>query len=155
MVKGDAARGQSCRWGYSEGRMYHAMIEGVAVMVDVLIVEDNADISEVLRLALEMEGYTTARAQHGGLALAWLAAQSCPPRVMLVDLSMPEMDGATFIRRVLEQPAWRHIPIIVMTAEAEPHERLRGLPVAALLTKPFHVETLVGHLRAFMVQAAA
>jgi CheY-like chemotaxis protein len=132
-----------------------SIVRELHIMIDMLIVEDNADISEMLQLVLEMEGYTAARARHGGAALAWLAAQPHLPRAMLVDLSMPEMDGPTFIRRVQEQPALRHIPIIVMTADAEPMTRLRGLPVAALLRKPFQVETLLDHLHALTAQPAA
>lgn len=124
-------------------------------MTDVLIVDDNADIATVLQEILALEGYSSAHADHGTAALAWLAAQPTPPRLLLVDLTMPEMDGPTFIAHIQETAALRAIPIVVMTAERNPTAKLGGLPVLALLAKPFDIDELLGHLRGLAEQHAA
>jgi CheY-like chemotaxis protein len=122
--------------------------------MDVLIVEDSLEIAEILHEVLEMEGYASAHARHGSDALAWLAAHPAP-RLLLVDLAMPEMDGPTFIARVQAHPALQAIPIIVMTAERDPAAKLRGLLVRAVLAKPFPIETLLHHLGTLAIQPAA
>ena len=115
-------------------------------MTDILIVDDNAEIAQMLRIVLEMEGYSVQWARHGSEALDWLRRCLAPPQAMLVDLSMPEMDGPTFIRHVGEVPALRHVPILVMSAESHPETRVRGLPVAAVLEKPFGMDALLRHI---------
>jgi DNA-binding response OmpR family regulator len=117
-------------------------------MIDVLIVDDNADIAQMLCTVLQMEGYTAQWARHGSDALAWLQQARQPPRALLVDLSMPEMDGPTFIRRLGKLPALRAIPIMVMSADPHPEMRVRELPVFAILAKPFGMEALLHHIQA-------
>lgn len=115
-------------------------------MTDVLIVDDNAEIARMLRIVLELEGFSVQWARHGQEALDWLGQAMRPPRAMLIDLSMPEMDGPTFIRHVMRWPTLSAVPLIVMSAEAHPETRVRGLPVTAVLTKPFGMEALLRHI---------
>ncbi len=124
-------------------------------MTDVLVVDDDADIAQLVRMILEMEGYSVASACHGRDALDWLASAPARPRAMLVDLSMPEMDGPTLIAHLAQTPDLCAIPVIVMTAERQPASRLKGLPVASLLPKPFHLDTLLSHVEQALDRGAA
>jgi len=80
----------------------------------VLIVEDDAITRSMFRRILEKEGWDVAEAANGRLALDQLAAH--PPSLILLDLMMPEMDGFQFITALRQQPEWRSLPIIVVTA---------------------------------------
>ncbi len=124
-------------------------------MVDVYIVDDNAEIAQMLRIVLEMEGYTSAWARHGDAALTWLRAQHRAPTLLLVDLAMPEMDGITFIRQIARMPHLRGTEIVVMTADMTPARKLHGLPVSAILQKPFDIDALLGLVERTRLPAAA
>jgi len=112
-------------------------------MLDVYIVDDCAEIAQMLSIVLDLEGYTSAWARHGDEALAWLRAQGAAPALLLVDLAMPGMDGVTFIRQLAGLPHLRHTQIVVMTADIAPASRLRGLPISAVLHKPFDIDDLL------------
>jgi CheY-like chemotaxis protein len=95
--------------------------------VGVLIVEDDAATRDMLRRTLERAGWPVAVAENGRVALARLAAQR--PRLVLLDLMMPEMDGFEFLEAVGRQPNLKGLPIIVLTAKelsAEDVKRLNG-----------------------------
>lgn len=115
-------------------------------MTDVLIVDDDAAITELIQEILEMEGYVVATAPHGRAALDWLHATPTLPRALLVDLSMPEMDGPTLITRLGEAPALRELSVVVMTAERRPQRHLQGLPIMGILTKPFQLDALLAYV---------
>ncbi len=90
----------------------------------VLIVEDNEDTLEVLKLVLAMRGYAVATAVDGLDALAYLQAGGMPVAIIL-DIAMPVMDGIAFSERLRAEPRWAHIPVIVYTAMRA------GLPAGA------------------------
>ncbi len=115
-------------------------------MTDVLIVDDDDAITALIREILEMEGYAVATAPHGRAALDWLRIEPVPPRALLVDIAMPEMDGPTLIAQTMEMPTLRTMSVVVMTAERRPQHHLQGLPVTGILTKPFHLDALLTHV---------
>jgi CheY-like chemotaxis protein len=122
-------------------------------MCDVLIVDDSLAIGLVVQQVLALEGYSAMHVRHGSEALAWLAAHRAP-RMVVVDLCMPEMDGPTFIAQVQAQPAWRTLPILVMTAEPDFAARLGDLPVVGVLVKPFGMDDLLRHVQRQMALPA-
>ncbi len=124
-------------------------------MADILIVDDDDDIVQVLCELFAMEGYTAAGAAHGRAALDWLRAAPILPRVLLVDITMPEMDGPTLIAQMAVTPALHHLPVLVMSAEYRPADYLRDLPIAGFLAKPFHLDTLLAHVEQFIAPATA
>ncbi|MGI4954461.1 MAG: response regulator, partial [Janthinobacterium lividum] len=81
---------------------------------DVLVVDDDPDTRARLRSALERDGWTVSEAQHGQEALEQVGRSL--PRVILLDLEMPVMDGFAFLHRFREQPGCQEIPVIVITA---------------------------------------
>ena len=83
----------------------------------ILLVDDNSDILEVIRVILETEGYRVATASNGAEALARLR-EGLDPQLIILDLTMPVMDGWEFRDRQLADPALRDIPTIIYSAVA-------------------------------------
>jgi signal transduction histidine kinase/CheY-like chemotaxis protein len=93
----------------------------------VLLVEDDPAARGAMRRILEKEGWNVTEAENGRVALECIERER--PRVILLDLMMPEMDGFEFAARVRRRPEWRLIPIVVVTAHdltAEERHRLNG-----------------------------
>jgi GAF domain-containing protein/DNA-binding response OmpR family regulator len=89
-----------------------------------LVVEDDPATREMLGRLLQREGWTVDEAANGRIGLERVA--TVPPDLILLDLMMPEVDGFEFVERLRAEPAWRTIPILVITAkELTAAERLR------------------------------
>jgi adenylate cyclase len=80
----------------------------------ILLVEDHTELRDLTRRMLEQEGWIIAEAENGRVGLERVA--ECLPEMILLDLMMPEMDGFQFLELLRRQEAWRHIPVIVVTA---------------------------------------
>ena len=92
----------------------------------VLLVEDDADMRDLMRHTIEKMGLPVAEAANGRAALAWLGDHPAPSMILL-DLMMPEMDGFGFLDVLAARAEWREIPVIVITAKqltAAEHDRL-------------------------------
>jgi CheY-like chemotaxis protein len=88
------------------------------------ILEDQADLRELMRRMLEQEGWVVAEAETGRVALDRVAENR--PELIVLDLMMPEMDGFSFIEALRQNLAWRSIPIVVVTAkDLTEEDRLR------------------------------
>jgi signal transduction histidine kinase/CheY-like chemotaxis protein/HAMP domain-containing protein len=82
----------------------------------ILVVEDDQPTRELLCLSLESMGYTAEAAVNGRSGLDWLASHPVP-RLILLDLMMPEMDGFEFLRELRKRPGLMDVPVIVVTAK--------------------------------------
>ena len=114
----------------------------------VLHVEDEPDIQEVAKLALEaVGGLTVELARSGTEALAKAAAFG--PDVILLDVMMPGMDGPTTLTELHRCPATASIPVIFMTAKVQNHEveRFKALGALDVIAKPFDPMTLSDSVR--------
>ncbi len=113
----------------------------------VLVVDDDPDILQFVRVNLELEGFETSTAPNGRVALD--AAKDSPPDLILLDVMMPEMDGLTVLRRLRSAPATANVPVILLTAKALAEDRVKGLNLGAddYITKPFDVEELMARVR--------
>ena len=109
----------------------------------VLVVDDDDGIREALCLALEDAGYSTGEAADGAEALAWLEAHPLP-RVIILDLQMPVMDGFEFRARQRANPRLAAIPVIIFTAAQGSAERVKALDSALVLRKPFDLDRMLG-----------
>jgi CheY-like chemotaxis protein len=107
----------------------------------ILVVDDDPGIVEVLRCALHDAGYEVATASDGA---ALPLAHARQPRVILLDLLMPDMDGAEVSRRLRADPTTAHIPIIAMSATPQ---WLPALPVNDRLSKPFTLGQVLAMVR--------
>jgi adenylate cyclase len=114
----------------------------------VLLVEDDAMQRERIRLWLEAEHWLASEAENGLVALDRLVKE--PPDIILLDLMMPEMDGFQFIATLQTQPAWRDIPVIVITSRdltAADRARLNSGVEGILLKDSFDPAQLVEIVR--------
>ena len=112
----------------------------------ILIVEDSPDIREVTAEICHCAGLSTALACNGEEALRFLADHPAP-RVILLDLMMPVMDGTEFRRRQLALPELARIPVVVLTAAiTRPAREFAGVP---MLRKPIEIDTLLDTLRRY------
>ncbi len=108
----------------------------------VLVVDDDPDILDAICDILGSEGYDVVRAKHGVEALEQVARQR--PDLILLDLMMPVMDGATFARE-LRTRSLAGIPIIVISAEGNP-ARAASVHARRYLAKPFDIDVLLSQV---------
>lgn len=113
----------------------------------VLIVDDEADASIALRIALEAEGYSVIEAQDGYTGISM--AQSETPDVILLDIMMPHMDGFEVYQRLKADPVLCSIPVIMLTAKGGIDDKIEGLEMGAddYVTKPFNLRELKARIR--------
>jgi two-component system alkaline phosphatase synthesis response regulator PhoP len=118
----------------------------------ILIIEDDADISESLKYNFEREGLSAITALTGEAGLAAALNEKDPPSLIILDLMLPGMSGSELCRRLRREPATRRTPIIMLTAKASESERVAGLDLGAddYITKPFSLRELLARVRAVM-----
>lgn len=105
-----------------------------------MIVENDADVREVIADILAMEGYRTVQATNGAEALVLLETR-VRPCIVILDLLMPVMDGEEFLRHVRAQPAGlKDLKVILCTADKRV---VPGVQPDAILRKPFDLDELV------------
>jgi len=114
----------------------------------VLIVEDDADLREMMAQLLSLEGYRTETAANGRDALQYLASGHRPDLILL-DLMMPVMDGWEFRRRQVEDPTIAEVPVVVLSALDA--ARAADLGGTAFLKKPLDFDRLLELVRRFCV----
>ena len=114
----------------------------------VLLVEDDRDVREALRDALEDEGYLVVEAYDGQMALDYLSTNPAPPLILL-DWNMAPMNGANFMGEVSKDAALSKVPIVLLTADARAKESAKTHAFAGYLKKPVNLEVLLETLRRF------
>jgi two-component system, cell cycle response regulator DivK len=109
----------------------------------VLIVEDNIDNYELVRFLLERSGYDTRWARSGSEGIAMTKDEK--PDLILMDLSLPEMDGWTATSRLKSDPETKRIPIVALTAHTLPGDRKRALDAGCddYLSKPMNIALFI------------
>jgi CheY-like chemotaxis protein len=118
----------------------------------VLVVEDDADLREVIVLALEQQGFAVEAAENGLDAMVSLAFRPCPDAVVL-NLHMPVVSGADFIEAVRGDPALAALPVILVTGARVPPEVRRGAD--AVIAKPFEIDALTKAIERLVARTAA
>ena len=111
----------------------------------ILIVEDEANIRELLRLYLEREGYTVIEAENGVEGIKkW---KSEKPDMLLLDVMMPVMDGWAVCKEIRAES---DVPIIMLTAKGETADRVSGLEMGAddYIVKPLEMPEVIARVRA-------
>lgn len=120
----------------------------------ILCAEDDADVQAVLRLALEDVGGFEARICGSGDELLREVAGFAPDLVLL-DVMLPGMDGPGILRRLRGNPASAHLPVVFLTAKAQPAEieHYRRLGALGAIAKPFDPMRLAAQIRQLALDA--
>lgn len=121
-------------------------------MVRVLIIEDDPDVRQVLRLLLEQEGYEVAEADTGEDGVVRFGEQAVD--LVVLDLKLPGMSGFDVCRAVR---AASSVPIVVVTAQVDSHDTVLALELGAddYVTKPYVPRVLTARIRALLRRASA
>jgi len=116
----------------------------------ILVVDDEPEIIKLVRAYLEGAGYRVVTAKNGREAL--LVTRHEKPDLIVLDLTMPEMDGIEFTRRLRQE---KNTPIIMLTARVQETDRIIGLELGAddYVTKPFSPREIVARVRAVLRRA--
>jgi len=116
----------------------------------VLIVDDEENIIDLIKLGLKYEGFEVVAASTGEEGIA--AAQRTNPVFIILDWMLPDMDGLEVCRLLRSNPTTREIPILLLTAKGEVVNRVEGLNTGAddYLIKPFNFDELVARIRAIL-----
>ena len=118
----------------------------------LLVVDDDPKIRRLLQSQLKLRGYAVEAVGTGPEALDSIALSA--PNLMLLDLSLPEMDGIAVCRNLRE---WSQLPVILLTANDEVDSKIAALDAGAddYLTKPFHMGELIARIRTILRRAPA
>lgn len=118
--------------------------------MNILIVEDESEIAQLIKLYLEKEGFTCQICRDGKQALVLF--QSTQPDLIVLDLMLPELDGLEVCARIRQQPGDKDPYILMLTAKGEEIDRIIGLSTGAddYLVKPFSPRELVARVRALL-----
>jgi two-component system alkaline phosphatase synthesis response regulator PhoP len=119
----------------------------------VLLVEDEKNLLSVIKLNLEMEGYTVTAFDNG--ETAWQKFRGSHYSLIILDVMLPGMDGfelCTNIRKVD-----KHAPVLFLTARGDAEDRIKGLKLGAddYLAKPFHLEELLLRVKALLKRTSS
>ena len=115
-----------------------------------LVVEDDGNIAELLRLYLERDGFDVQHAADGGEGVAMFRAFN--PDIVLLDIMLPVMDGWGVLREIRKDS---RTPVIMLTAKSETPDKVSGLEMGAddYVTKPFEVKELLARIHAVLRRA--
>ena len=119
----------------------------------VLVVDDEATVRQALERALRLEGFAVATAAGGVEALD--AIGRMPPSAVVLDVTMPDLDGVTVVRRLRAEGV--DVPVCILSARDEVADRVAGLEAGAddYLVKPFALEELTARLNALLRRRGA
>ncbi len=113
----------------------------------ILVVDDDVDLSGIIRLILTSAGYDTYVANSGQEALDWLTGNR--PDLVLLDLMMPDINGFTILRKMRANEPTKQLPVVVLTAKAdqETRDETRSMGADEFLTKPINANSLIDHVK--------
>ncbi|MFE4105672.1 response regulator [Almyronema epifaneia] len=118
--------------------------------MDILIVEDEAEIAQLIKLYLEKEGFSCETCRDGNIALQLFRDRQ--PDLIVLDLMLPGLDGLEVCARIRQQPGSKDPYILMLTAKGEEIDRIIGLSTGAddYMVKPFSPRELVARVRALL-----
>jgi phosphate regulon transcriptional regulator PhoB len=120
------------------------------VFKKILLVEDEYDLTKLLKYNLEKEGFRVNATTDGSLALAEVRRDE--PDLVILDLMLPGLDGLEICRQLRRIDKYASLPILMLTARSEEADRVVGLELGAddYVTKPFSMRELVARVRALL-----
>ncbi|MDH5257608.1 MAG: response regulator transcription factor [Gammaproteobacteria bacterium] len=122
---------------------------------DVLVAEDDDQISYLLNFMLTREGYKVKVANDGQEAMDAIAEMSMP-KLVLLDIMMPYFDGYQLVAHIRNETDWKDVPIVMLTAKSQEKDIIKALEGGAndYVVKPFQPGELITRLKMLMRRAA-
>lgn len=117
-------------------------------MAKILIVDDDAQVTSLLKSYLSSEGYEVTGITHSSKAIQ--AANTIHPDLFILDLMMPPPDGFTLCRMLRADPNFMETPILIITAMADSNSKATAFGANDYLTKPFNLDELVSRISALL-----
>ncbi len=114
----------------------------------VLVVDDDPFIRSLLAAWLQEAGYGVVMAADGQQALERVREDR--PDIILLDLTMPRLDGYAVVRWLRQRPETRGLPILVVSADVRAHQKLAGLRVEGILSKPFDLDEVLDRVQQYV-----
>ncbi|NMM05817.1 response regulator transcription factor [Polaromonas sp.] len=116
----------------------------------VLVVEDDDNISHMLKFMLEREQYRVSLALNGRIAKTFIESNP-PPSVILLDVMLPFIDGFELVNLIRATAGWQSVPIIMLTAKTQEQDAVRALDAGAndYIHKPFAPKELLARVRRY------
>ncbi|MDD3237876.1 MAG: response regulator transcription factor [Candidatus Gastranaerophilales bacterium] len=116
----------------------------------ILVVDDDEAINELIKINLELAGYTVFSAPDGIKGFAICKQEN--PDIVILDVMMPEVDGYTVAKRIRENPPTKDIPILMLTAMGMLQDKVKGFDIGVddYLVKPFEMEELLARVKALL-----
>lgn len=116
-------------------------------MTDILLIEDNIELAMLLQAFLKREGFSLCAVESGEAALLWLQKET--PRLILLDITLPGMDGFALCRKLRKGG---NIPIVILSARSLKADKLLGFELGAddYIEKPVDPDILTAKVKAFM-----
>jgi CheY-like chemotaxis protein len=108
----------------------------------ILVVDDDDDILKMTSFVLTQLGYQVATANDGAKGIAEIESKQITPCLILLDLMMPEMDGAAFRRKLLEIPTAKDVPVVILSGDDQLAKKAAEMRVAGYEQKPISVARL-------------
>jgi len=124
-------------------------------MAKILVVDDDPNVQRLLQYTLKQEGYEVALASDGAEGFRLWGAEN--PSLILLDVMLPKLDGYQVAAKIrAEEGTAAHVPIIMLTAEREVEQKVRGLRAGAddYLIKPFHPAELLARIKSLLARFA-
>ena len=120
----------------------------------ILVVDDDPNVQRLLSYTLKQEGYEVIMAADGAEGFRLWGAEE--PALILLDVMLPKLDGYQVAAKIRAEEADAHVPIIMLTAEAEVEQKIRGLRAGAddYLVKPFHPAELLARIKSLLARFA-
>src|SRR5690242_17101972 len=116
-------------------------------MANILVVEDERLIARLLKETLEIDEYQAVTVLNGEDAVQYALRET--PHLIVLDLTLPGIDGYQVVQRLRTHPKTMHIPIIVLSALSETVDKVRAFEIGVddYITKPFHTDELLARIR--------
>lgn len=113
----------------------------------ILVIDDDPDICEIVKVNLEGAGYNVVVATDGATGVA--KAIEIQPQLIVLDVLIPELDGWQVLERLTRDPRTAGQPVLMLTCKGDNQDILRGLDRGAVdyITKPFYPENLVASIK--------
>jgi len=141
--------------GITEGEVEERISRLADTRTKILVVDDEPDTLLPLTRALEADNYAVVSAVDGAEALIKVSNET--PDLILLDLMLPKLNGYEVCMKLKENPATRHIPVIMLSAKGEIKDKVLGIEIGAddYVTKPFDLLELKARIRALLRRTGA